>query len=179
MTDLEFWTKLDKVVKNGSPLEVGDLIRQAYDEDLGLICGVRHEKDGTRLAHIFVSLDDDNTAPGCRYMICYTTPALGFSDISLPEGCEIIPIRKVVNHCLKKPAIGGLLFNRHRTSSMASIVPKQFFGSEEDFREALRKIMSGDALPFGYPLECLIMTNSGKSQKEKTKKTFGLNLFKK
>ena len=152
MTEKQFWMKIDKLAgrKENLPAFV-QILRQAYDEDLMIPCGV-HRHAGDIYQQMYVNLDESTpNRNGNRYMLCYTSIQLAAIDRNLPEPWEALPIRFVIDNAMNKPVIGGLVFNRNDTSKIM-IVPKQFLGSLETLIKTMnsagKKYAEGGPDPF-------------------------------
>ena len=127
MTDRQFWAKLDEISRknNNDTLAVCKLIRKAYDEDRSLICGCIHTGPGI-VNQLYKNIyENDPNLPGNRYMLCYTSMRLAYSDDMLNEPVEKLPVRAVVDNALNKKVIGGLVFNHH-IADRIMICPKEF-----------------------------------------------------
>lgn len=119
------------------------LIRQAYDEDLMLPCGIHRQGFGM-MSQLYINLDESRPDRiGNRYMLCYTHAQMARSDSMLPEPWGELPVRFVVDNALNKPVIGGLIFNHH-DEKKAMVIPKHFFGSVEDLMKAVKKAEETD-----------------------------------
>lgn len=125
MTEKQFWTKLERLSgRKESMLEAVRLIRQAYDENLNVICGVKRKgKDTYNQLYVNI-IEEQPNSENNRYMLCYTSWNMASSDPLLSEPCETLPIRFVVDNMINKPVIGGIVFNRH-SQNKNIIVPKQ------------------------------------------------------
>ena len=154
MTNKGFWRQLENIVKTHkdppgmATLKFAPLLRQAYQEDLWLPCGVQHTAPDL-LNQLYISLNPNSTqAEGCRWMLCYTSPAAAAGDTLLPEQWEELPVRFVIDNAMSKPSIGGLLFNRHRTD-FPVIIPKNFVDPGKTYFQALKEL--AQTPPTGFP----------------------------
>lgn len=136
MTELQFWMKMDQLA--GKSENVGpfiELLRQAYDEDLLLPCGVHHQSED-QLQQLYINIDQRTpNQNGSRYMLCYTNAQRASGDPSLTEHWEKLPVRFVIDNALNKPVIGGLVFNRYDTRKFM-VIPKQFLGGLDEMIKA-------------------------------------------
>ncbi len=154
MTKKQFWMKMDQVAskKGGNEMELAALIRQAYDEDLTMPCGV-HRQSFDMMNQLYINLDGSTPGRnGNRYMLCFTSVQMARSDPMLTEPWAELPVRFVVDNALNKPVIGGLVFN-HYDAKKIMVVPKQFLGSAEDVMNVIRKVLETDpkdANPFMF-----------------------------
>lgn len=57
MTNQEFWSQLNRLAKKEDFFDAVDLIRQAYKEDLGVICACTH-KDPDTVYQLYVNMDN-------------------------------------------------------------------------------------------------------------------------
>ena len=147
----QFWMKLDQGAGNAEKmLEMAGVIRQAYDENLGIICGVRHITSEA-LNQLYVTLNEtEPNSENNRYMLCYSSREMGKSDPLLTEACEKLPVRFVIDNALNKPVIGGLIINRH-SKNKCIIIPKQLLGDPAMVFEAFRSIIINPNNPFNAP----------------------------
>ena len=150
MTEKQFWRRIEK--HGGDPsavLEVANTLRQAYDQNLGVICGCRHiGPDIVNQMYVNVNEDEPNRN-GNRYMLCYTSRAMANADPLLTEPCEKVSVRFVIDNALNKPVIGGLLFNRHSKNPI--IVPKQFL-DDRMYIDVIKRFVNNDPNPLDMPL---------------------------
>ena len=151
MTEKQFWTKLERLSgRKESMLEAVRLIRQAYDENLNVICGVKHKgKDTYNQLYVNI-IEEQPNSENNRYMLCYTSWNMASSDPLLSEPCETLPIRFVVDNMINKPVIGGIVFNRH-SQNKNIIVPKQLLDGKSLF-ETIKNVMNNDPNPFHVPV---------------------------
>lgn len=144
MTEKQFWMKMDQLA--GKSDNVGpfiELLRQAYDDNLLLPCGVHHQSPN-QLQQLYINIDEQTpNRDGSRYMLCYTNAQRASGNSALPEHWEKLPVRFVINNALNKPVIGGLVFNHHDTRKFM-VVPKQFLGSLTDMIRAASKATQFD-----------------------------------
>lgn len=149
MTEQSFWKQLTRFSYNGRErmLDTIRVLREAYRNNLGIMCAVRHTAPST-LNQLYINRDEANPSrAGNRYMLCYTNRGMAESDKSLPEAPEKLPLRFVVDNALNKPVIGGLVFNRHAPDRML-IIPKQFLGNKT--LELYKRILSDHPDPFMF-----------------------------
>lgn len=130
MTDKEFWQKLGGTCRMKDPInaiiKASTLIKQAYSEDLGFICGVGHVEQNT-VHQLYIKMNRPYPGqPGNRLLLCYTSRSMVMSDTLITERPEILPVRFVVDNALENPNTCGLLFNRHHETYYL-IVPKRLF----------------------------------------------------
>ena len=147
MTERKFWKQLTQLSYHGKEqiLDVIRVLREAYRNDLGVMCAVRHTGPDM-VNQLYVNLDEANPAhAGNRYMLCYTNMQMALNDNTTPEPPEKLPLRFVVDNALNKPVIGGLVFNRH-VRDRTLIVPKQFLGNKSF--EVYKRIFSNHPDPF-------------------------------
>ena len=76
MTTEQFWNRLDALAyskdKTGSLVEAGELLRQAYDEDLPVL--IAGKRISGKIQHQFTVFDEHNPdLQGNRYLVCYTS----------------------------------------------------------------------------------------------------------
>ena len=147
MTKKGFWRKLESISKEfQNDPKMGNLrfppvLRQAYEEDLWLPCGVRHSAPDL-LNQLYISSDPASTeSPGCRWMLCYTSPNAASENTALPEPWEELPVRFIIDNAMSKPSIGGLLFNNHRPNHFF-IVPKELLNPNQSYFNAIKDMMS-------------------------------------
>ena len=137
MTEKQFWMKLDQLSmskdKATASMKAGAIIRQAYDEDHGIIIGcIRDSDDPSAVRQLFASSPDVNVDDeGVRRMLCYTSKKMADSDRSLPEPWANARLRDIVDNVLNKPSIGGLLFNHH-VKDRILFVPKLFLAQSQE-----------------------------------------------
>ena len=151
MTDTQFWAKLEKYGKDGEAFfDLIEAIRMAYDQNLGMICGCVHT--GPDLVNqLYLNINErEPNRPGNRYMLCYTSWAMAKADTMLPEPCEKLPVRFVVDNMLNKPVIGGLIFNRG-CKEKGFVVPKQFLGDGATVFNAIKDVFSDKPNPLNIP----------------------------
>lgn len=140
MTEKQFWKELEKYAGQDNKIfDIVQLIRQAYEDDLEIVCGCIHiDPDNVRQLYINYNESDPNQENN-RFMLCYTSYAMGKADPLLPEPCEKLPVRFVIDNAMSKPVIGGLLFNRHNKKK-ATVIPKQLFGDEKMVIDYIKKV---------------------------------------
>ena len=145
MTEKQFWAKLHQEAnrKEKALTNIVKLMRQAYDEDLQIMIGCHHTEDGS-VQQLYVALDEDVNRTGMRYLLCYTNKDEAKNDALLPEPCEKVSVRAIVDNALGKDSIGGLVLNRHKGEEGCCVIPKQFLGSYEMFMEAIAKGASAE-----------------------------------
>jgi len=76
MTAEEFWNKLDTLAnskdRTGSLVEVGALLKQAYDEDLPVLIACRRARG--RVYHRYAVFDEQNPdLQANRFLLCFTS----------------------------------------------------------------------------------------------------------
>ena len=135
MTEKQFWMKLDQLSgkrnQEGLYIEARNILKQAYADDLRVIGGVvRNREDPSICRQLYFGMTEEKPEPdGNRYMLCYTSRHMAERDPALPEPCELLPVRFVIDNMRLKPAIGGLVFNRS-DPDRALFVPKVFLEDE-------------------------------------------------
>ena len=150
MTEKQFWKKLDQIAGHKEKVAgAADLILQAYEQDLKIICGC-HYKGQNTFNQLYINVNENEPdREGNRFMLCYTSEAMGGADPLLLEPCEALPVRFVVDNALSKPVIGGLILNRHSKDKLL-IIPKQFFDGRLLLETALKAFAKGPN-PFNIP----------------------------
>lgn len=152
MTKKDFWRKLENISKEFHndqvmvSMKVTQILRQAYQEDLWLPCGVHNIAPGM-YNQLYSCSGFSTKADGCRWMLCYTSPSAAARDIGLPEQWEELPVRFIIDNALQKRTIGGLLFNRHRVNHLF-LIPKQLLDPEKSYVKALKDM--ADTLPDSF-----------------------------
>ncbi len=151
MTEKQFWMKLDQCAgKKNNLMDAAKLVRQAYEDDLGIICGVR--RAGIDIYNqLYINLNEkEPDRENNRYMLCYSNREMGKADHLLQEPCEKLPVRFVIDNALNKPVIGGLIINRH-SKDKSIVIPKQFLGDPAMVFEAIKNVFSNPDNPFNSP----------------------------
>ena len=143
MTKNQFWMKLDQLTKKKDKSNIlsdcAEIMRQAYEEDLGLIIGCIHELQDPESVHqLYLAMTNSKPEPVAnRYLLCYTSKEQAKRDKLLPEGFEVISVRAVVDNALNKKVIGGLIFNQ-ADEAHSLLLPKAFLTeSDADTLEAM------------------------------------------
>ena len=141
MTERQFWMKLDQIAqkrdKEGVFIEARKVLKQAYEDDLRVVCAVvRNREDPTLCRQLYIGMTEEKPEPnGNRYMLCDTNRRMAEQDYALPEPYELLPVCFVIDNMRLKPAIGGLVFNRS-DEKRSFFVPKAIM--EEDPEDILK-----------------------------------------
>ena len=153
MTDKQFWLKLEGYAgRNDALFDVVRTINIAYSQNLNLICGCRHTAP-TIVNQLYININDkEPNRENNRFMLCFTSLARGNADPLLPEPCEILPLRVVVDNVLNKPVIGGLFFNRN-DEKKSFVVPKQLLAGSPDSYRTILSVLKQEPNPFNTPWE--------------------------
>ena len=153
MTDKQFWLKLEGYAGRSDALfDVVRTINIAYRQNLNIICGCRHTEPNIA-NQLYININDEEpNRENNRFMLCYTSLAKGNADPLLPEPCEILPLRVVVDNVLNKPVIGGLFFNRN-CEKKSIVVPKQLLGDMSVAYNTVLSILNQEPNPFNTPWE--------------------------
>ena len=138
MTDKQFWLKLEGYAgRNDALFDVVRTINIAYRQNLNIICGCRHTAP-TIVNQLYININDKE--PNRE------------NDPLLPEPCEILPLRVVVDNVLNKPVIGGLFFNRN-DEKKSFVVPKQLLAGSPDSYRTILSVLKQEPNPFNTPWE--------------------------
>ena len=153
MTEKQFWAKLERYgTDKDSVFELIKTIHKAYEQDLGLICGCIHTGPDI-VNQLYVNINEKEPyREGNRYMLCYTSVAMGKADPMLPEPCEKLPVRFVIDNMMNKPVIGGLIFNRF-SKEKGFVIPKQLLAKGPAFYDTVKSIFVNRPNPFNVPWE--------------------------
>ena len=86
MTENQFWMKLDQIAqkrnKEGVFIEARKVLKQAYEDDLRVVCAVvRNREDPTLCRQLYIGMTEEKPEPnGNRYMLCYTNRRMAEQD---------------------------------------------------------------------------------------------------
>ena len=111
MTEKQFWMKLDQLAQRKDKTHIfsdaGKLLRNAYEDDLGIIAGVMHKKrEPARCYQLYVAVTEQKPEPkDNRYLLCYTSRKQAEQDSLLPEGYEILSVRSVIDNVQNKKTL--------------------------------------------------------------------------
>ena len=132
MTEKQFWMKMEQLTqkrrKTGVMGEAAITLREAYQENLRVIAAVRHNPEDPSVCYqLYVGMKEEKPEPANnRFLICYSSWDRAKKDPLLPEGCELLSVRDVIDNMNNKPVIGGLVFNRNDGDD-SIIIPKALF----------------------------------------------------
>lgn len=148
MTDKQFWMKLDQLTQKKDKSDVnrqaGDIIRQAYEEDLKIIIGCVGDGEGNVQQLYVKNAGADEEAPRSRWVMCYTGPKM--ADGNGEYGWSKVRVRDVVDNAQDRPVIAGFVFNRHDEGRRMS-VPKVYFPRDDrdqvDFIQEMAEFIRG------------------------------------
>ncbi len=132
LTNEVLWEKMDRMASKGLPpaenLRFLELVRQAYDQDLGLIIRCMYRAPGHEIANqAYLEV------MGQRYLMCYTSKSHAEREWREGGSWDICSARNVLNNMFNKDSIGGLIFNPDDQNS--SVLCMKFM---------LQMIMSGN-----------------------------------
>lgn len=117
MDNKEFWKRLEDLSRSEDAVEqllgLLDLLKEAYSENLDIICFCVFEKDNPCMARQgFIDAEEG------RLLMCYSSMehagreprGLGSCE-NLLWGSGQMPVRHVIDSMLSRPSVSGIIFN--------------------------------------------------------------------
>ncbi len=134
MDNKEFWKRLENLSRSEDAgeqlLDLLDLLKEAYSENLDVICFCVFDKDNPCMARQgFIDCEEG------RLLMCYSSPEHAGREPRGPGCCDNLlwgsgqmPVRHVIDSMLAKPAVSGIIFNSDDVSE-TMIAPKAMMES--------------------------------------------------